>query len=91
MKHNIPLIEPARELCNYHFYHFVCIITYNSIVLSNKRACRVTFFDSLFTANKKENKNSHQSIIFVSYCSSKSENLVEFDRTKIFYNNSCCC
>ena len=48
--------------------------------------------DSLFMTTKKEkkgDKKSRQSIIFVSNCSSKSEN---FDGAKIFYSlfNSCC-
>ena len=72
----IPEEEPVRELYNYHFYHFA--MSYNSIVLSNKRACHVIFFNSPFTTKKKENKKLRQSIIFFSYCFLKSENLEQF-------------
>ena len=70
------LNRTCAKLFNYHFYHFAT--SYNSIVLSNKRACHMIFFDSLFTTKKKEKKKLSRSIIFVSYCSSKSENLIEF-------------
>ena len=58
----IPLMEPVHEVCNYHFYHFAAT-SFNSIILSNKRACHVTFFYSLFTTKKKENQKLHWSII----------------------------
>ena len=32
MKHNIPLIEPVRQLCKYHSYYFAT--SHYSIVLS---------------------------------------------------------
>ena len=72
----IPLIEPEQDLFNYCFYYLAT--SHNFIVLSNKRMCHMIFFDSLFVTKSKENKKWRWSIIFVSYCSSKSENLVKF-------------
>ena len=71
LKH-IPLIEPMRELCNYHFYHFA--ISYSSVVLSNKRTCHVIFFDSLFLwwrKRKTKNRASQLSLLPIVFQSVK--------------------
>ena len=70
------MIEPVRELCNYHFYHFAT--SYNSIVLSNKRSCHMIFFQFFIyndSSVQKWYKDKNTSSIFLDWQANRIETL----------------